>query len=134
MQVDHHIFHLGVVDRALRPAAPGFFGLGIAGVQADQIDLFEVDELKARSEQLMRVHIPEMEKTYFLKVSLPDGEIDYRFAMAAMLDAGYQGYMAIEGWPVVDALYSRRYTPVLFNGAPVNVDYVFNIKLVLPNR
>jgi protein TonB len=35
---------------------------------------------------------------------------------------------------VLDALYSRRYTPVLFNGQPVNVDYVFNIKLVLPTR
>lgn len=35
---------------------------------------------------------------------------------------------------VLDALYSRRYTPVLFNGQPVNVDYVFNIKLVLPSR
>jgi periplasmic protein TonB len=35
---------------------------------------------------------------------------------------------------VLDALYSRRYTPVVFNGVPVNVDYVFNIKLVLPNR
>jgi sugar phosphate isomerase/epimerase len=55
--------------------------------------------------QLMRVHIPEMEKTYFLKVPLPDGEIDYRFAMAAMLDAGYQGYMAIEGCREGDQLY-----------------------------
>jgi protein TonB len=35
---------------------------------------------------------------------------------------------------VLDALYSRRYTPVTFNGQPVNVDYVFNIKLVLPTR
>jgi protein TonB len=35
---------------------------------------------------------------------------------------------------VLDALYSRRYTPVLFNGQVVNVDYVFNIRLVLPTR
>ncbi|MCK6587738.1 MAG: energy transducer TonB [Polyangiaceae bacterium] len=35
---------------------------------------------------------------------------------------------------VLDALYSRRYTPVMFNGQPVNVDYVFNIRLVLPTR
>ena len=33
---------------------------------------------------------------------------------------------------VLDALYSRRYTPVLYKGRPVNVDYVFNLKLVLP--
>jgi TonB family protein len=32
----------------------------------------------------------------------------------------------------VDALQSRRYSPVLFKGAPVNVTYVFNIKFVLP--
>jgi TonB family protein len=30
------------------------------------------------------------------------------------------------------AIYSRRYTPVLYKGAPVNVDYVFNLKFVLP--
>jgi protein TonB len=35
---------------------------------------------------------------------------------------------------VLDALYTRRYTPVVFNGSPVNVEYVFNIKLVLPSR
>lgn len=47
--------------------------------------------------QLRRVHVPELHKAYFLKVPLPDGEIDYRFAIAAMVDAGYQGYLAIEG-------------------------------------
>ena len=51
------------------------------------------------------VYIPEMEKSYFLKVPLPDGEIDYRFAVSAMLDAGYQGYMAIEGCREGDQLY-----------------------------
>ncbi|HZH04777.1 MAG TPA: energy transducer TonB, partial [Myxococcaceae bacterium] len=35
---------------------------------------------------------------------------------------------------VLDALASRRYTPVTFQGRPVAVDYVFNIRLVLPNR
>jgi periplasmic protein TonB len=35
---------------------------------------------------------------------------------------------------VLDALYTRRYTPVMFNGQAVNVEYVFNIKLVLPSR
>lgn len=33
---------------------------------------------------------------------------------------------------VLEALQSRRYTPVTFKGQLVQVDYVFNIKLVLP--
>ena len=32
-----------------------------------------------------------------MPVPLPDGGIDYRFAITAMLDAGYQGFLAIEG-------------------------------------
>jgi protein TonB len=35
---------------------------------------------------------------------------------------------------VLDSLYSRRYTPVTFQGRPVSVDYVFNIRLKIPNR
>ena len=32
-----------------------------------------------------------------MQAPLPDGEIDYRFAIAALLDADYDGYLAIEG-------------------------------------
>jgi protein TonB len=35
---------------------------------------------------------------------------------------------------VLDALSTRRYKPVTYQGRPVAVDYVFNIKLVMPNR
>src|SRR5687768_4232573 len=42
----HDIFHLGIVDRALGLAAPRVLGLGIARVEADQVDLVEVDELQ----------------------------------------------------------------------------------------
>ena len=35
---------------------------------------------------------------------------------------------------VLDALASRLYTPVTFQGRPVSVDYVFNIRLQLPNH
>ena len=45
----------------------------------------------------MRVYHPENNRAVFLRVPLPDGEIDYRFAVAAMLKADYEGYMAIEG-------------------------------------
>ena len=47
--------------------------------------------------QLQRIHIPDLEQSIFLRVPLPDGDIDYRFAIAAMLAAGYSGYLAIEG-------------------------------------
>jgi sugar phosphate isomerase/epimerase len=46
---------------------------------------------------LRRTHIPEVHRAFFQRVPLPDGDIDYRFAIAAMLDAGYQGYLAVEG-------------------------------------
>jgi protein TonB len=35
---------------------------------------------------------------------------------------------------VLEWLSERRYRPVTFQGRPVAVDYVFNIKLTLPNR
>ncbi len=46
---------------------------------------------------LYRVHIPDLETAIYVQAPLPDGEIDYRFAIAALLDAGYAGYLAIEG-------------------------------------
>jgi sugar phosphate isomerase/epimerase len=46
---------------------------------------------------LRRVHIPELGRALYQRVSLPEGDIDYRFAIAAMLDAGYSGYLAVEG-------------------------------------
>jgi len=46
---------------------------------------------------LYRVHIPDLETAIYVQTPLPDGEIDYRFAIAAVLDAGYDGYLAIEG-------------------------------------
>src|SRR5215212_1478173 len=47
MEMDHHIFHLGVVDRALGGAAPRVLGRRIAVVQADQVDMVEIDEFQA---------------------------------------------------------------------------------------
>lgn len=46
---------------------------------------------------LQRVYHPENQRTVFLRVPLPDGEVDFRFAISAMANAGYSGYMAIEG-------------------------------------
>jgi sugar phosphate isomerase/epimerase len=46
---------------------------------------------------LFRVNHPENERSVFLRVPISDGEIDYRYAITAMSEAGYNGYMAIEG-------------------------------------
>ena len=46
---------------------------------------------------LHRVYHPENSRSVFIRVPLPDGEIDYRYGMSAMHNAGYSGYMAIEG-------------------------------------
>ena len=46
---------------------------------------------------LQRVHVPELDRAYFIRVPIPDGDIDYRFAINAMIEAGYEGYFALEG-------------------------------------
>ena len=55
---------------------------------------------------LYRVNIPELEFSAFLQAPLCDGEIDYRFAISAMLGAGYDGYLAIEGIRLGDQFYN----------------------------
>lgn len=55
---------------------------------------------------LLRVYHPEMQRSVFLRVPLPDGEIDYRFALSAMRAAGYTGYMAIEGAATGDQFHA----------------------------
>ena len=57
---------------------------------------------------LRRIHVPEVESSYFVRVPLPDGDIDYRFAIAAMADAGFDGYLAIEGATDGDQLTADR--------------------------
>ena len=57
---------------------------------------------------LQRVHVPELDRSYFVRVPLPDGDLDYRFAIAAMKEAGYSGYLAIEGAIDGDQLYQDR--------------------------
>jgi sugar phosphate isomerase/epimerase len=57
---------------------------------------------------LLRVHHPEQQRSVFLRVPLPDGEIDYRFALAAMRAAGYAGYLAIEGAAAGDQFHADQ--------------------------
>ncbi len=53
---------------------------------------------------LLRFHLPELRRALYVRRPLPDGEINYRFAVAAMLDAGYDGYAGVEGMTVGDQL------------------------------
>jgi sugar phosphate isomerase/epimerase len=53
---------------------------------------------------LLRVTVEEVHHTYFIRVPLPDGEIDYRFALSAMAEAKYKGYVAVEGMNLGDQL------------------------------
>jgi sugar phosphate isomerase/epimerase len=55
---------------------------------------------------LYRVHIPDLEKSILLQAPIPDGDIDYRFAISAMLAAGYNGYLAIEGMRLGDQFHN----------------------------
>ena len=57
---------------------------------------------------LYRVHVPETEHAYFIKVPLPDGEIDYLFAISAMVDASYDGFLAVEGAGLGDQLHKDQ--------------------------
>jgi sugar phosphate isomerase/epimerase len=77
---------------------------------------------------LQRTHIPDLQRSFFARVPLPDGEIDYRFAISAMLAAGYEGYLAVEGAQKGDQLsqdrrsleYARGLLSELSTAAPTN--------------
>jgi sugar phosphate isomerase/epimerase len=57
---------------------------------------------------LHRINHPENKRTVFLRVPLPDGEVDYRYAITAMVEAGYKGYLAIEGAWAGDQFYQDK--------------------------
>ena len=63
---------------------------------------------------LRRTFVPGEDFALFHQTPLPDGEIDYRFAVSAMLAAGYTGDYAIEGLRLGDAI-----TVKLVEAAPV---------------
>jgi sugar phosphate isomerase/epimerase len=51
---------------------------------------------------VVRVNHPENQRTVAWKVSLAQGEMDYRYLMLAMARSGYNGYVAIEGGRIGD--------------------------------
>jgi sugar phosphate isomerase/epimerase len=46
---------------------------------------------------VQRVFLPEVHRARFLPASLDAGDIDYRWALGRLLDAGFDGYISIEG-------------------------------------
>jgi sugar phosphate isomerase/epimerase len=53
---------------------------------------------------LTRLHIPELHRAIYTRVPIPYGDLDYRFAVSAMIDAGYDGMVGIEGLRIGDQL------------------------------
>ena len=51
------------------------------------------------------IQFPGQRYTFFFRESLPDGELNYRWAMAVMLEAGFDGYMILEGIQDGDQFY-----------------------------
>ena len=43
----HHIFHLGIINSALRLVAPGLFGIGVIVIYPDDIKSCDIGEFKA---------------------------------------------------------------------------------------
>ena len=58
---------------------------------------FETIGEAARSGLFDVVAHPDLVKMWGAERPLPEGDLDYRFAIAAMVDAGDNGYLAIEG-------------------------------------
>jgi sugar phosphate isomerase/epimerase len=55
-----------------------------------------------------RIHVPQIGYSTLLYTSLSEGDINYRFAVETMLEAGYNGCMTIEGAVTGDQLDSDR--------------------------
>ncbi len=65
---------------------------------------------------LTRVHIPENKHAIFLQAALPDGDINYRFALSAMVAAGAEGPIAVEGLRLGDQIEGDRRSAEYMNG------------------
>ena len=79
----------------------------------DETSEAAIDALAPRAvywhcKNLRRIHIPDLHRSFFERVPLPDGDIDYRFAISAMQAAGYAGYFAVEGAQKGDQLSQDR--------------------------
>jgi sugar phosphate isomerase/epimerase len=73
---------------------------------------------------LNRLHFPENDRAVFLRKPLPYGDLNYRFAISAMLEAGFKGYMAVEGMTMGDQLTDDKKSLDYIRGliAEINAD------------
>ena len=46
---------------------------------------------------VQRIHVPETQRAVFVHASLDEGDIDYRWALARLIEAGFDGYLSLEG-------------------------------------
>ena len=46
---------------------------------------------------MRRVYLPEANRSVFIRTNVPDGEIDYRYAVETAHAAGFAGYISVEG-------------------------------------
>ena len=46
---------------------------------------------------VQRVHVPELQRSVFTHAALDEGDIDYRWALGRLVEAGFDGYISIEG-------------------------------------
>ena len=46
---------------------------------------------------MRRVYLPEANRSVFIRTNVPDGEIDYRYAVEVAHAAGFAGYISVEG-------------------------------------
>ena len=46
---------------------------------------------------MRRVYLPELDRSVFIRTNVPDGEIDFRYAIEVAHAAGFAGYISVEG-------------------------------------
>lgn len=46
---------------------------------------------------VQRVYVPEVERSFYVHAALDEGDIDYRWALARLMERGFDGYISIEG-------------------------------------
>ena len=46
---------------------------------------------------MRRVYLPELDRSVFIRTNVPDGEIDFRYAVEVAHAAGFAGYISVEG-------------------------------------
>ena len=57
---------------------------------------------------LQRVHFPDVERAAFVEAPLATGDVDYRWALQVVQDAGFDGWVVIENKSSTDTFELSR--------------------------